>query len=61
MADKSSKEIYRVATFYAQFGFRPPGKYNIKVCLGSACHVGGGENFMEVMKYEAFGIIGPFS
>jgi NADH-quinone oxidoreductase subunit E len=46
----SESEIYGVATFYAQFRFRPPGKYNIKVCLGTACHVGGGQNFIEVMK-----------
>lgn len=46
----SENEIYGVATFYMQFRFRPPGKYNIKVCLGTACHVGGGQNFMEVMK-----------
>ena len=46
----SENEIFGVATFYAQFRFTPPGKYNIKVCLGTACHVGGGQNFMEVMK-----------
>ncbi|MDP2914644.1 MAG: NADH-quinone oxidoreductase subunit NuoE [Candidatus Aminicenantes bacterium] len=48
----SENEIYGVATFYSQFRFRPPGKYNIKVCLGTACHVGGGQNFMEVMKTD---------
>ncbi|MGB8953625.1 MAG: NAD(P)H-dependent oxidoreductase subunit E [Candidatus Aminicenantales bacterium] len=48
----SENEIYGVATFYAQFRFQPPGKYNIKVCLGTACHVGGGHNFMEVMKID---------
>jgi NADH-quinone oxidoreductase subunit E len=48
----SENEIYGVATFYTQFRFRPPGKYNIKVCLGTACHVGGGQNFMEVMNTE---------
>ena len=46
----SENEIYGVATFYTQFRFRPPGQYNVKVCLGTACHVGGGQNFMEVMK-----------
>lgn len=48
----SENEIYGVATFYTQFRFRPPGKYNVKVCLGTACHVGGGQNFMEVMKID---------
>jgi NADH-quinone oxidoreductase subunit E len=48
----SENEIYGVATFYTQFRFKPPGKYNVKVCLGTACHVGGGQNFMEVMKTD---------
>jgi NADH-quinone oxidoreductase subunit E len=48
----SENEIYGVATFYTQFRFKPPGRYNIKVCLGTACHVGGGQNFMEVMKTD---------
>ena len=46
----SENEIFGVTTFYTQFRLQPPGKYNIKVCLGTACHVGGGQNFMEVMK-----------
>jgi len=32
-------ELYAVATFYAQFKLRPSGKYSIKVCKGTACHV----------------------
>ena len=48
----SENEIYGVATFHPQFWFRPPGKYRIQVCLGNACHVGGGQNFIEVMKID---------
>jgi len=48
----SENEVYGVATFYTQFRFKPPGKYNLKVCLGTACHVGGGQNFMEVMETD---------
>jgi len=48
----SENEIYGVVTFYTQFRFKPPGTHNIKVCLGTACHVGGGQNFMEVMKID---------
>jgi NADH:ubiquinone oxidoreductase subunit E len=48
----SENEIYGVATFYPQFRFKPPGKYNIQVCLGNSCHVGGAQNFMEAMKIE---------
>ncbi len=32
-------ELYGVATFYAQFRLQPVGKYMIKVCHGTACHV----------------------
>jgi len=32
-------ELYAVATFYAQFKLKPSGKYSIKVCKGTACHV----------------------
>ena len=30
-------DVYGVATFYNQFRFNPPGRYPIKVCLGTAC------------------------
>ncbi|MCG6895281.1 MAG: NADH-quinone oxidoreductase subunit NuoE [Desulfobacteraceae bacterium] len=40
-------EVYSVATFYNQFRFHPPGKYPIKVCMGTACHVRGGEIILE--------------
>lgn len=48
----SENEIYGVATLYPQFRFHPPGKHHIQICLGNACHVGGGQNFMEAMKIE---------
>jgi NADH-quinone oxidoreductase subunit E len=40
-------EVYGVATFYNQFRFNPPGRHPIKVCLGTACHVKGGEIILE--------------
>jgi NADH-quinone oxidoreductase subunit E len=43
----SPVEVYGVATFYNQFRFNPPGKHQIKVCLGTACHVKGGEIILE--------------
>jgi len=42
-----ASEVYGVATFYNQFRFTPPGKHPIKVCLGTACHVKGGEIILE--------------
>ena len=43
----SACEVYGVATFYNQFRFHPPGKHQIKVCLGTACHVRGGDIILE--------------
>jgi NADH-quinone oxidoreductase subunit E len=40
-------EVYGVATFYNQFRFHPPGKHPIKICLGTACHVRGGDIILE--------------
>ena len=45
--DSAPCEIYGVATFYNQFRFNPPGKHHIKVCLGTACHVRGGDIILE--------------
>jgi len=40
-------ELYAVATFYAQFKLNPSGRYSIKVCKGTACHV---QNVNAVMN-----------
>jgi NADH-quinone oxidoreductase subunit E len=45
--DICASEVYGVATFYNQFRFNPPGRHPIKVCLGTACHVKGGEIILE--------------
>lgn len=37
----SPATVYGVATFYSQFSLLPKGKYVIKVCDGTACHVRG--------------------
>ena len=37
--DLSPATVYGVATFYAQFSLEPKGKYEIRVCDGTACHV----------------------
>lgn len=44
-------EVYGVATFYAHFALEPKGKYVIKVCNGTACHVKGSMSLVE-MVYE---------
>ena len=39
----SMAEIYGVVTFYSRFTLKPKGKYNIAVCLGTACFVKGSQ------------------
>jgi len=36
-----ASQIYGVLTFYAQFHLKPRGKYIIRICMGTACHVKG--------------------
>jgi NADH-quinone oxidoreductase subunit E len=48
----SESEIFGVASFYAQFYFSPRGKHTVKVCLGTACHVRGGERILDEIKQE---------
>ena len=43
-------ELYAVATFYAQFKLKPSGKYSIKVCKGTACHVQNANTVMNALS-----------
>jgi NADH-quinone oxidoreductase subunit E len=44
--------IFGVASFYSQFSFTPRGRHTIKVCLGTACHVRGGQGILdEISRY----------
>lgn len=49
------EKIYGVATFYAQFSLSPKGKYNISVCLGTACYVKGAQAVCDKLS-EKLGI-----
>ena len=47
----SLAEVYGVATFYSQFSLFPKGKYQVSVCLGTACYVkGSGDIYNELVK-----------
>ena len=48
----SESEVFGVASFYAQFYFTRRGKHTVKVCLGTACHVRGGERILHEVKKE---------
>lgn len=42
--------ILGVASFYAGFRLKPVGKYQIMVCMGTACHVNGSERIGDCLK-----------
>ena len=44
------EKVYGVATFYSQFNLNPKGKYQISVCLGTACYVKGSGAVLETVK-----------
>ncbi|MDI9617945.1 NADH-quinone oxidoreductase subunit NuoE [Methanothermobacter sp.] len=46
----SKTHVYGVATFYAQFRFKPKGRKHIMVCTGTACHVSGAEQVLDALK-----------
>ncbi len=46
----SPATVYGVATFYAQFSLEPKGKFEIKVCDGTACHVRGSMPVLNAIK-----------
>jgi NADH-quinone oxidoreductase subunit E len=48
----SQSEIFSVITFYKQFRLQPPGKYLIKLCDGTACHVMGSITLLDVIVDE---------
>ena len=48
----SENEIFGVASFYAQFRFTPPGRNSVRVCLGTACHVRGGQILIRALERE---------
>lgn len=50
--DTSVATIYSVATFYENFSLEPKGKYVIKVCDGTACHVRKGIPVLERLRSE---------
>ncbi len=48
----SETHIYAVASFYAQFRFTKPGEKLIRVCMGTACHVQGGEQLSQEVQNQ---------
>ena len=47
-----ASKIYGVATFYNQFRFTAPGRVQVQVCRGTACHVKGSLALLEALERE---------
>ncbi|KNF07283.1 iron hydrogenase HydA [Gottschalkia purinilytica] len=45
-------EVYGVITFYSQFTLIPRGKYQIGICLGTACYVRGAQELVDKVKKD---------
>lgn len=43
-------EVYGVSTFYSQFTLSPKGKYQVSVCLGTACYVKGSDKILAAIE-----------
>lgn len=47
-----TSQVQGVVTFYAGFSLEPKGKYVVKVCRGTACHVKGGRSVLRLLQRE---------
>ncbi len=48
----ASAKVYGTATFYSQFRLQPVGKYIVRVCRGTACHVKGSDRILgDIQDY----------
>ncbi|MDN5331836.1 MAG: NADP-reducing hydrogenase subunit HndA [Tepidanaerobacteraceae bacterium] len=45
-------EVYSTVTFYSFFNLKPRGKYQIRICLGTACYVKGADKVLSRLEQE---------
>ena len=45
-------DLYGIVTFYKSFSLKPRGDHLVTVCLGTACHVRGGQRIVEAIARE---------
>ena len=50
MLDVPLAKIYGVITFYQFFKLKKPGKYQLSVCMGTACYLKGGEDLIQEIE-----------
>jgi NADH-quinone oxidoreductase subunit E len=48
----SIARVYAVATFYKSFSLEPRGKHTVCACVGTACHVRGGQRVVQALESE---------
>ena len=48
-------QSYSLATFFKAFSLEPRGQHSVSVCLGTACHVRGGQKILEKLE-RALGV-----
>jgi len=48
--------VFAVATFYKAFSLEPRGEHVIRICDGTACHVGGSDKLSRLLK-EEYGLV----
>jgi NADH-quinone oxidoreductase subunit E len=56
--DVPAARVFGVATFYAHFAMQPKGKYVVKLCDGTACHVKESIPILDAIR-ERLGLAGP--
>ena len=47
---KPLSEVAGIVTFYSFFALHPRGKHVVRVCLGTACYVRGGQQVLDAFK-----------
>lgn len=45
-------QVFSVATFFQAFSLKPRGRHTITVCLGTACHIRGGQRLVDKMERD---------
>jgi NADH-quinone oxidoreductase subunit E len=45
-------QVFRIATFYNALSLKPRGRHKIDVCLGTACHVRGGDRILNKLERD---------
>ena len=45
-------QVFRIATFYNALSLKPRGRHRVDVCLGTACHVRGGNKILDKMERD---------